>query len=35
VLNEWDLFALFVVMSGIIMITAIKEGTKEKLMDLL
>ncbi len=35
VLNEWDLFALVVVMSGIVMITVIKEGTKEKLIDLL
>ena len=35
VLNEWDLYTLIVVMSGIVMIIAIKAAAKQKLMDLL
>ena len=35
VLNEWDLFALFVVMSGICLISAIRQLMKPRLMDLL
>jgi len=35
VLNEWDLFALLVVLSGIVLITAIKEAIKPRLLDLI
>jgi len=35
VLNEWDMFALLVVLSGIALITGIKEAIKPKLLDLI
>jgi CBS-domain-containing membrane protein len=35
VLNQWDLFTLVVVMSGIVMMSVIKESSKSKLIDLL
>jgi CBS-domain-containing membrane protein len=35
VLNEWDLFALFVVLAGIALITSVKELIKPKLLDLI
>ncbi len=35
VLNEWDLYALIVVLSGIGLITAIKELMKPRLLDLI
>jgi CBS-domain-containing membrane protein len=35
VLNEWDLYALIVVLSGIALITAIKELIKPRLLDLI
>jgi len=35
VLNEWNLFALLVVMCGIVLITAIKELIKSRLRDLI
>lgn len=35
VLNEWDLFALIVVLAGIALITSIKELIKPKLLDLI
>lgn len=35
VLNEWNLFALLVVMCGIVLITAIKETIKSRLRDLI
>jgi len=35
VLNEWDMFALLVVLSGIVLITGIKEAIKPKLLDLI
>lgn len=35
VLNDWDLFALIVVMSGIVLITTIKELIKPRLLDLI
>ncbi len=35
VLNEWDLFALIVVLAGIVLITALKELIKPRLLDLI
>jgi CBS-domain-containing membrane protein len=35
VLNEWDTFALLVVLCGIVLITAIKESIKSRLRDLI
>lgn len=35
VLNDWDLFALFVVLAGIALITSIKEMIKPRLLDLI
>jgi len=35
VLNEWDIFALLVVLFGIVLITGIKEAIKPRLLDLI
>lgn len=35
VLNQWDLFALLVVLAGIVLITTIKELIKPRLLDLI
>ncbi len=35
VLNDWDLFALIVVLAGIVLITALKELIKPRLLDLI